>query len=404
MLAEDWLCFIEAVIYMMLKLRKTVRGKRSVKVVIAIDSFKGCMSSLVAGNAAKKGVLSVMDADVMVFPVADGGEGTSRVLTEGMKGTFREVSVHDPLGNQIVAEYGILPDNTTAVMEMAAASGITLVPEERRDPDMSNTAGVGEMILDAVEKGCRDFMIGIGGSATTEAGIGMLHALGYRFYDKQGEEVPPFLYDMNRIIEIRDDLVPEVVKTCSFRIACDVKNPLCGKNGSVHVFGKQKGIDPSQMDRLDAVLSHFADIVSLYKGDDVRDVPGAGAAGGLGFAFLSFFQDVQLIPGIEMVCKAIGLDSALEDADYVLTGEGKIDHQTRMGKVPFGIATHAKRYGCTVYAFGGAVIDGAEESLKPEIDACFAISPKEMPLEEAMREEVAAENMTRRVASVFANM
>lgn len=374
------------------------------KVVIAIDSFKGCMSSVVAGNAAKQGILSVTDADVSVFPVADGGEGTTQVLTAGLGGSFVNVTVHGPLGDLVETAYGILPDGNTAVMEMALASGITLIPDGRKDPLNANTAGVGEMIADAVKRGCRDFIIGIGGSGTTEAGIGMLHALGYRFYDSSGKEVQPYLKNMDMIARIDGNMVPYELNDCRFHIACDVTNPLCGENGAVYIYGKQKGVLPEQRDEFDRLLSHFADIGEKYSRRSTREIPGAGAAGGLGFAFSNFMKNVEMLPGIRVVCEAIGVRSAMADADYVITGEGKIDLQTRNGKVPYGVASMAKEYGCKVLAFGGKVDEGAEESLFPVIDKCFAITPPDMPLETALQENVAAENMKMSVAKVFSEI
>jgi len=372
-----------------------------VKVVIAIDSFKGCMSSITAGNAAKNGILSVTDAEVSVFPIADGGEGTTHVLTEGLKGSFVNVRVHGPLGDITESVYGILPDNKTAVMEMASASGITLIPEDRKNPLIANTAGVGEMILDAVKRGCREFIIGIGGSGTTEAGIGMLYALGYRFYDSEGMEVQPYLKYMDSIIRIDGELVPAEIDDCRFHVACDVTNPLCGENGAVFIYGKQKGVKPEQMPEFDNLLSCFADLAEKYSGLNVKEKPGSGAAGGLGFAFSNFMKNVELLPGIQVVCETIGVRSAMADADYVITGEGKIDMQTINGKVPYGIASIAKEFGCKVLAFGGKVEDGAPEILYPMIDKCITITHPDMPLDIALKEDVASENMKNSVAKYF---
>lgn len=374
------------------------------KVVIAIDSFKGCMSSIVAGEAAKRGLLSVADADVSVFPVADGGEGTTQVLTDGLNGSFVKVPVHGPLGDIIEAAYGILPDKKTAVMEMASASGITLIPDGKKDPFMANTLGVGEMIMDAVKKGCRDFIIGIGGSGTTEAGIGMLYALGYRFYDPEGHEVPPYLKYMDKISRIDGNKVPDELDKCNFHIACDVTNPLCGNNGAVFVYGKQKGVRTEQMAELDRLLSGFADLAEEYSGRCVKKMPGSGAAGGLGFAFSNFMKNAEMLPGIQVVCETIGVKAAMTDADFVITGEGKIDMQTRNGKVPYGVASIAKEMGCKVLAFAGKVDRGAPESLYPMIDECFAITPTDMPLEIALQEDVASENMKNTVAKVFSKI
>ena len=372
------------------------------RVVIAMDSFKGSMSSLAAGEAAKRGILSVCDAEVTVLPVADGGEGTTLALTCGLGGSMVAAEVKGPLGTPVWANYGILPDRHTAVMEMAAASGLTLVPETDRDPLMANTFGVGQMILDAIRRGCDSFLIGIGGSATTEGGIGMLNALGYSFLDIEGRPVPPEVERLHEIVEISDEKVSPEVLDCEFRIACDVRNPLCGEEGSVRIFGGQKGVREADMDRLDGELHAFADVTAAWSGKDLRDVPGAGAAGGLGFAFLSYLPHAELRSGIGLVLDAVGMQEAAGKADIVLTGEGRIDRQTRMGKVPFGVAEAARKAGCKkVIAFGGSVVDGAADALRPEIDECFGITPEGMPLEEAMKEETAKRNMEETVRDVF---
>ena len=372
------------------------------RVVIAMDSFKGSMSSLAAGEAARRGVLSVREAEVTVLPAADGGEGTTLALTCGLGGSMVSAEVRGPLGDPVWANYGILPDRRTAVMEMAAASGLTLVPAAQRDPLRANTFGVGQMILDAVRRGCDSFLIGIGGSATTEGGIGMLTALGYEFFDAEGKNVPPDVLHLHEIASVSDEKVPEEVRESRFRIACDVRNPLCGEEGSVRVFGAQKGVREEDMALLDGELRAFADATAAWSGKDCREAPGAGAAGGLGFAFLSYLPHAELRSGIGLVLEAVGLKEAAADADFVLTGEGRIDRQTRMGKVPFGVAEAARAAGCKkVLAFGGSVTEGAAESLLPEIDGCFGITPEGMPLEEAMREETAKRNMEEAVKRVF---
>ena len=346
------------------------------RVVIAMDSFKGSMSSLAAGEAARRGVLSVREAEVTVLPAADGGEGPTLALTCGLGGSMVSAEVRGPLGDPVWANYGILPDRHTAVMEMAAASGLTLVPEAQRDPLRANTFGVGQMILDAVRRGCDSFLIGIGGSATTEG--------------------------LHEIASVSDEKVPEEVLKSRFRIACDVRNPLCGEEGSVRVFGAQKGVREEDMALLDGELRAFADATAAWSGKDCREAPGAGAAGGLGFAFLSYLPHAELRSGIGLVLEAVGLKEAAADADFVLTGEGRIDRQTRMGKVPFGVAEAARAAGCKkVLAFGGSVAEGAAEALLPEIDGCFGITPEGMPLEEAMREETAKRNMEEAVRRVF---
>lgn len=264
------------------------------KVVIAIDSFKGSMSSMEAGNAAKAGIERACAADIVVKPLADGGEGTTEALVEGLGGEYVSIQVTGPLGAKTEARYGILGDKRTAVLEMAEASGIILVKREELDPTRATTYGVGEMILDAVERGCREFIIGIGGSATSEGGTGMLQALGYEFLDEDGNPIRPGIRDLDRIASITAKNVPEELKDCHFRIACDVKNPLCGENGAVYVFGPQKGVKEEEKQIFDRKMKHFADKTQEFTGADYRMAEGAGAAGGLGFAFLSYIKSTPL--------------------------------------------------------------------------------------------------------------
>ena len=372
------------------------------KVVIAIDSFKGSMTSMQAGLAAKEGILNVTNADVVVKPLADGGEGTTQALIEGLGGTFEQVEVTGPLGAKTVAHYGILADKQTAVMEMAEASGIGLVKREDLDPWKASTLGVGEMILDAIHQhGVNSFLIGIGGSATTAGGIGMLTALGYTFLDEYGTPLPPVLSSLGKIASVDEKNVPDEIKKCHFRIACDVTNPLCGDNGSIAVFGPQKGIKKEETKPADALMDHYADIVAAYTGKDHRNTPGAGAAGGLGFAFLSFLPGAELQSGIKLVLEAIQFENDLKDADIVITGEGRLDFQTAMGKVPVGVAALAKKYNCKVLAFAGSVTDEAGKCNSCGIDAFFPILRGICTLEEAMDTDTARKNMRLTVEQVF---
>lgn len=397
------------------------------KIVIAIDSFKGSMSSMEAGNAAKAGILRACSEEtkIVVKPLADGGEGTTEALVEGLGGEYVSVQVTGPLGEKANARYGILGDGRTAVMEMAEASGIILVNREELDPLKATTYGVGEMILDAVKRGCRDFIIGIGGSATSEGGIGMLQALGYEINDVDGQPVGPGLQDMERIVSISGEHVPEELRECHFSIACDVKNPLCGENGTVYVYGPQKGVREDEKPVFDKKMEHFADMTREYleriagnagpDGSDEAAKPsmagnackdnrwteGAGAAGGLGFAFLSYLPNVELKPGIDIVLDAIGLEEEVKDADMVITGEGRLDFQTAMGKVPVGVARLAKRYGAKVLAFAGGVTKDAGECNAAGIDAFFPIVRGVTTLDEAMVPENAKENMELSVEQVF---
>lgn len=371
------------------------------KIIVAIDSFKGSLSSIEAGNAVKEGILRACQADVVVKPLADGGEGTTEALVEGLGGTYAEIEVTGPMGVPTKAKYGIMEDGRTAVMEMAEASGIILVKREDLNPWKASTTGVGEMIRDAVKRGCREFIIGIGGSATTEGGIGMLQALGYVFYDSEGNMLPPVFESLGKIERISGENVPDELKECHFQIACDVTNPLCGENGAVCVFGPQKGVKPEEKKTMDQSMRHYAEKTEEFIGKDYSQSAGAGAAGGLGFAFFSYLPDVELKSGIAIVLEAIGLERELKDADVVVTGEGRLDFQTAMGKVPVGVARLAKKYGCKVIAFAGSVTEDAGKCNEEGIDAFFPIVRGVTTLEEAMEKETAKKNMSLCAEQVF---
>ena len=372
------------------------------KVVVAMDSFKGSLGSYEAGLAVKEGIQrACRDADVVVKPLADGGEGTVKSLIEGLGGRCVTAEVTGPMGQRTAAKYGILADGRTAVMEMAEAAGITLVKKEDLNPWKASTTGVGEMILDAACRGCRAFLIGIGGSATTEGGIGMLQALGYVFYDEEGKILPPAAESLGRISRISKDHVPEVLEECRFLIACDVSNPLCGENGAVCVYGPQKGVKEDEMEKLDAAMRHYAEKTAAFTGKENSRAAGAGAAGGLGFAFLSYFADAELKSGISVVLEAVGLEKEVKDADIVVTGEGRLDAQTAMGKAPAGVAKLAKQYGCRVLAFAGSVSDDAGVCNEEGIDAFFPVVRGITTLEEAMKPENAGKNIALTVEQVF---
>ncbi len=265
----------------------------------------------------------------------------------------------------------------------------------------SETYGVGEMILDAVKRGCREFIIGIGGSATSEGGTGMLRALGYEFLDEQGRPIREGLQDLDKIAQICAAHVPEELKECHFQIACDVTNPLCGENGAVYVFGPQKGVKEAEKQPLDEKMRHYAQKTQEFTGRDCSLCEGAGAAGGLGFAFLSYLPNAELKSGIDIVLRAIRLEDEVKDADIVITGEGRLDFQTAMGKVPVGVARLAKKYGAQVIAFAGGVTDDAVECNKKGIDAFFPIVRGVTTLDEAMMPENARKNMELAAEQVF---
>ena len=371
------------------------------KVVVAIDSLKGSLSSLEAGNAIKEGILGVMpDTEVLVRPLADGGEGTVEALALGMGGKLEKVTVTGPLGTPVDCTYGMLEASKTAIVEMSGAAGITLVPEQDRNPLNTTTYGVGEVIKDAIAKGCRHFIVGIGGSATNDGGIGMLQALGYGMLDKDGNQVAFGAKGLEALAAITDDQVIPELKECTFRIACDVTNPLCGEKGCSAIFGPQKGATPSMILQMDQWLSAYAALTSFKYDKADAKYPGTGAAGGMGFAFLAYTNAV-LESGIKIVLEETKLEEYVKDADIVVTGEGRLDGQTVFGKAPIGVAGIAKKHNKTVLAFSGAVTDDAVACNDHGIDAFFPILRKVCTLQEAMDSENARANMIATVEQVF---
>lgn len=371
------------------------------KVVIAIDSLKGSLSSMEAGMAIKDGILAAKpDAEVIVKPLADGGEGTTDALIEGMNGERIDLTVTGPMHTPVDAYYGYLKDTNTAVMEMASAAGITLVPDSEKNPLLATSYGVGEMINDAIQRGCRNFIIGIGGSVTNDGGIGMLKALGVRFLDENGEDAGEGGQALAKIARIDVSGMNPLLKECHIQVACDVNNPLCGKNGSTYVYGPQKGVTEDMKKTLDEAMAHFARVTSETLENDYMNTPGAGAAGGLGYAFLAY-TGAALTPGIELILDAVGLEEELSGADVVVTGEGRLDFQTAMGKAPVGVARLAKKYNAKVIAFAGSVTKEATACNKEGIDAFFPILRGVCTLAEAMDPATAKANMTATAEQVF---
>ncbi len=371
------------------------------KIVIAIDSFKGSLSSLQAGNAVKDAVLELDSAaDVVVKPLADGGEGTVEALAEGANSEIVELMVKGPLLKPVVAKYCILRETNTAIMEMASASGITLISSEERNPLKTTTYGVGEMIRDAIEKGCRRFIIGIGGSATNDGGVGMLTALGYAFLDKENKPIALGAQGLKDLCRIESDHVIPQLQECSFYIACDVTNPLCGEKGCSAVFGPQKGATPEMIADMDGWLGKYAELAKEVSSKADQNHAGAGAAGGLGFAFLSF-MNATLKSGIEIVLEEIRMEEEIKTADIVVTGEGRLDSQTVMGKAPIGVAKLAKKYHKKVIAFSGCVTDDAEVCNAHGIDAFFPIIRGITTLEEALNKKNAYQNLKATAKQVF---
>lgn len=371
------------------------------KVVIAIDSLKGSLSSMEAGMAIKDGILAAKpDAEVIVKPLADGGEGTTDALIEGMNGERIDLTVTGPMHTPVDAYYGYLKDTNTAVMEMASAAGITLVPDSEKNPLLATSYGVGEMINDAIQRGCRNFIIGIGGSVTNDGGIGMLKALGVRFLDENGEDAGEGGQALAKVARIDVSGMNPLLKECHIQVACDVNNPLCGENGSTYVYGPQKGVTEDMKKTLDETMAHFARVTSETLENDYMNTPGAGAAGGLGYAFLAY-TGAALTPGIELILDAVGLEEELSGADVVVTGEGRLDFQTAMGKAPVGVARLAKKYNAKVIAFAGSVTKEATACNKEGIDAFFPILRSVCTLAEAMDPVAARNNMTATVEQVF---
>ncbi len=383
--------------------KSSAEMEKTMKAVIAIDSFKGSLSSQEAGQAAAAGIKRVFpDAVTQVCPLADGGEGTVETLISGMGGTIRRLSVTGPLGEKVTGRYGVLEDGVTAVMEMADAAGITMVLPEQRNPLYTTTYGVGETIRDAVKEGCRKFIIGIGGSATNDGGVGMLQALGFEFLDGAGKPVAFGAQGLEKLVCIGTGHAMEELADCEFHIACDVKNALCGPEGCSAVFGPQKGADDAMIRQMDAWLADYAALAAAaFEGEAVDpDHPGSGAAGGLGFAFRTFLHG-SLEPGVELILRETKLEEKLQDADVVVTGEGRLDGQTVMGKAPVGVAALAKKYGKKVVAFSGCVTEDARACNAHGIDAFFPIVRGAVSLEEAMDRENAARNMMDTAEQVF---
>lgn len=363
------------------------------KIVVASDSFKGSLSSLQVADCVQKAVRQVCPScDVVKVNVADGGEGTMEALQQTLGGTKEMIPVSDPLGRRIMAGYVILEDNRTAVIEMSAASGLPLLLPSERDPMKTSTYGTGEMICDALNRGCRKFLVGIGGSATNDAGMGVLAALGYRFKDADGQILPPVGGSLQKVSVIETDAVHPALSETEFIVACDVTAPLYGPEGAAYVYAPQKGADLQMVEQLDEGLRHFSQVAAEVCGVDFSFLQGSGAAGGLGYAFRQFL-DARLERGVDMVLDAIGFDRIISGADLIITGEGKVDSQTLTGKTPFGVAQRAHRQNIPVVAIGGCVQISQEDASEAGFAGVYQVSPSGMPLEEAMRLDVASKNV-----------
>lgn len=373
----------------------------NMNITIAIDSFKGSLSSMEAGQAVAEGIRRVMpSAEIRIRPLADGGEGTTEALTAGLGGELKSLTVTGPLGRPVTASYGLIRERKMAVLEMASAAGLTLISQEERNPLEATTYGIGEMIRDAIGEGCRHFLVGIGGSATNDGGTGMLSALGFQFLDSEGQPIPLGAKGLENLARISAENARLELSQCSFHIACDVTNPLCGENGCSAVYGPQKGADPEMIRQMDQWMERYGDLAARTFPAADKEAPGAGAAGGLGFAFLTFLNG-SLESGVGMVLKEINLKDDIRDADLVITGEGRLDAQTVMGKAPIGVAHLAKEYGKPVIAFSGAVTREAGLCNQHGIDAFFPIMRGVVSLQEALDPGEARINAADTAEQVF---
>jgi len=371
------------------------------KVVVAIDSFKGSLSSKEINKACYEGIHEV-DATIEIITkeLADGGEGTLDCIIDSIGGVRQSIMAKDPLFRNRETVYGIIPTEKKAIVEMAKVAGLTLLKKEECNPMNTTTYGLGEIIIDAINQGIRDFMIGIGGSVTSEAGIGMLMALGYQFLDEYGQMIVPIAKNLINIYDIDDTKVDQRLKESRFQIVCDVKNPLFGLQGAAYVYAPQKGANKEEVELIDQGLHHFSTVVSKKYGIFLEDEKGAGAAGGLGYAFLSFLNS-ELVSGITKVMELINLEEEIKNADIVITGEGKLDAQTLQGKLPVGVAYLAKKYAKKVIAIAGSIEGDIEEFYQQGIDACFCIHQKIVPLAIAMDKQISYQHAKDTIKQIF---
>jgi len=356
-----------------------------VRIIVAPDSYKGSVSALAVAQAMERGIHRIFPtAEVCKVPIADGGEGTVEALVTATGGQFRRTQVTDPLGNPITAQWGILGDGKTAVIEMAAASGLPLLTPEQRNPRLTTTFGTGELLRAVLDAGLRKIILGIGGSATNDGGVGMAQALGIHFTRADGAELPYGGAALAGLKQIDLSRLDPRLRETEITVACDVDNPLCGPRGASAVFGPQKGATPEIVAELDAALAHFAALATQATRRQAAEQPGAGAAGGLGAAML-FFTPAQLRPGVDIVLDAVHFAEVVKDAVFVITGEGRTDFQTAFGKAPVGVAKVAKQFQVPVFCLSGALGDGTDTLLDHGIDALLSICDQPMTLEQAMR-------------------
>ena len=371
------------------------------KVLVAIDSFKGSVSSKEIGEAVLEGIRNTgFDNKVVIKSLSDGGEGLIDSLVDCYNGEVKIIKAHDPLMRLIKCEYGLIKNLNLAIIEIANIVGLPLLKKAERNPMLTTTYGVGEIIIDAIKEGCRNFVIGIGGSATSDAGVGMLKALGFRFLDKNGLEVSYGANGLKEIVRIDKQNVLKEVFDCSFEIACDVDNPLFGEQGAAYVYGPQKGATDCMIKEIDQGLVSFSQVVNRQYQIFYEKENGVGAAGGLGYGFISFLNS-KLKSGIELVMDKIELEKEIINTDLVITGEGCLDFQSSMGKAPVGVSKLAKKHSKKVIAIAGSIGDGASKVHDYGIDAYFCIHQKLLPLEEAMKKEITIKHTKATIEEIF---
>ncbi|UJF19761.1 glycerate kinase [Vibrio sp. SS-MA-C1-2] len=372
------------------------------KIIIAPDSYKESLTAMEVATAIEAGFKQVLpDAEYVKLPMADGGEGTVQSLVDATDGQIIEQQVTAPLGNQVTGFYGLMGDGETAIVEMAAASGLHLVEPEKRNPLYTTTYGTGELIKAALDRGVKHIIVGIGGSATNDAGIGMAQSLGIKFLDANGKELGFGGGTLSELATINTDGLDPRLANVKLEVACDVDNPLCGEKGASHVFGPQKGATQDMVQTLDNNLAHFANVIKFQLDKDIKDVAGAGAAGGLGAALIGLFN-ATLRPGIEIVMDAVNLSDVVADANLVITGEGRIDSQTIHGKTPIGVARTAKKFNLPVIGIAGCLTDDSFVVHDHGIDTIFSVVPRSVSLEEALKEgAINVENTSRNIAAMY---
>ena len=376
-------------------LPKTMPSETSMKkIIVASDSFKGSLSSAEVAAAVAEGVRDVYpECEVICLEAGDGGEGTSGALMKALGGSAVRCKAHNPLMRPILAEYGISADGRTAIIDMAAASGLTLLRTEERNPLLTTTFGTGEMIADALRRGCRRVIVGLGGSATNDGGAGMLAALGIRFLDARGEALPGTGESLEKIVSADCSGAPSGLADAEFIAACDVENPLCGPHGAAYVYAPQKGADAAATAALDRGLRNFGEIAETAYGHGILEAEGAGAAGGAGAGMMAYLH-ARMVPGAELLLDALDFDRLVADADLVITGEGRMDEQTLMGKLPLRVLRRAEAHGVPVIALAGSV----SVTDNPGFAAIAAVSPDGCPLEIAMQAAVASSNIRKATA------